>query len=243
MVDRRSLLHPKWILFHLLVATLVVVMINLALWQFDRLHQRKEFNATVSARFDQPVAALDVVLTPTTEAGAVEWRPVSATGTYVAGPVEVVNLSQGGVGGRDVVSALDTDDGSVLLINRGFVPSSDPLPPAPTGTVHVVGQLRRSEVRGLGQPSDPRGVVLHEVSRIDVPKLAPQFGGHVLPMYLQLTASTPTEAAVPVEPPVLDEGPHLGYAIQWLLFSGGAVVGWVFVVRRRGESHTGPISR
>ncbi|MEO5724339.1 MAG: SURF1 family protein [Ilumatobacteraceae bacterium] len=234
MVDRSSLFHPRWIVFHLIVIALVVVMVNLSLWQFDRMHQRAQFNSTVRARADQPVGALSAVLTPSTPPSAVDWRKVSVTGAYLPGDVEVVNLSQGGAGGRDVVSALRiADDGGVLLVNRGFVPSDRPTPPAPGGTVHLVGELRQSEVRGLGQPSDPGGVVLREVSRVDVPKLAPQFGGHVLPMYLELATSDPPEIAVPVDPPVLEAGPHLSYAIQWLLFSGGAVVGWVVLVRRR----------
>lgn len=239
MIDRRSLIHPRWIAFHLFVIVVVVVMVNLALWQFDRRHQREQFNAVVRARFDQPVAALNAVLTPTTATAAVEWRPVAVSGTYFAGTVQVVNLSQDGVGGRDLVSALRTDDGSVLLVDRGFVPSSAPLPPAPARVVHLVGRLRRSQQRGLGQPSDPDGVVLTEVSRIDVPKLAPQFGDRVLPMYLQLATATPAETAIPADPPELDEGPHLGYAIQWLLFAGCAVVGWVLIVRRRDQDPSG----
>ena len=52
----RFALRPKWILSHLFVLTMVVVMINLGLWQINRLHEKRDRNADVTARTDQPVA-------------------------------------------------------------------------------------------------------------------------------------------------------------------------------------------
>jgi hypothetical protein len=37
---------------------------------------------------------------------------------------------------------------------------------------------------------------------------------------------------VPVPPPELSEGPHLGYAVQWFIFSAIALVGYPIVLRR-----------
>ena len=37
---------------------------------------------------------------------------------------------------------------------------------------------------------------------------------------------------VPVPPPELYEGPHLGYAAQWFIFSTIALVGYPIVLRR-----------
>jgi cytochrome oxidase assembly protein ShyY1 len=37
---------------------------------------------------------------------------------------------------------------------------------------------------------------------------------------------------VPVPPPELSEGPHLGYAAQWFIFSTIALVGYPIVLRR-----------
>ena len=34
------------------------------------------------------------------------------------------------------------------------------------------------------------------------------------------------------DPPVLDDGPHLGYAVQWIIFSICAVIGWFLIVRK-----------
>ncbi|MCU1504927.1 MAG: hypothetical protein JWM12_4281 [Ilumatobacteraceae bacterium] len=238
----RFLLKPKWILFHLLVLALVLTMVNLAFWQIRRLHQRESFNNTVRTNASRPVAPIEDVLTPGTEPGAVEWRRVTVAGTYLpARELIVENRSQDGEAGRNVVDPLQLSNGSVLLVNRGFVPGTDPVPAAPAGQVTVIGQLRQSEVRGLGQPSDASGVILTQIRRIDIPKLTPQLGAPVEPMYLQLLTSTPPEGQYPanVAQPVLDEGPHLSYAIQWFIFSAAVIVGWVLAVRRSLATRSG----
>lgn len=235
------LLGPKWIAFHLLVLTAVVVMVNLAFWQLRRLDERKEFNSTVRDHSNQPVAPMGDVLTPGADPAALEWRRVEVDGTYLGGKqVLVVNRSQDNEAGRNVVDPLQLADGTIVLVNRGFVGGLDPVPPAPAGPVHLVGKLRASEVRRLGQPEDASGVVLTEVRRLDIAKLAPQMGGTVAPMYLELLESTPADTGVqPVTPPTLDEGPHLSYTIQWFIFSICAIAGWVLAVRRSTATRAG----
>jgi len=238
----KFLLKPKWIAFTLLVALLVVVMVNLAFWQIRRLHQREAFNDLVRVNANQPIAPIDEVLTPGVDPHDVEWRRVSVTGTYLPDQQVVeVNRSQDGQAGSNAIDPLAQRDGAVLIVNRGFVPDTVAIPKAPAGTVTLIGQLRRTESRGLGATSDPSGVVLDEVHRVDIPKLTPQFGGNVEPMYLQLLQSDPAEGQYPanVAPPVLDNGPHLSYTIQWFIFSICAIVGWVLVVRRAAAARAG----
>ena len=240
----RFMLKPKWILFHVLCLALVITMINLAFWQIRRLHQREAFNSTVQSHSNQPVAPIADVLTPGVAPGSVEWRRVTVTGTYVAArQVVVENLSQDGEAGRNVVDPVQLADGTVLIVNRGFVPGTDAVPPPPAGTVTLVGQLRVTEVRSLGQPSDASGVALTQIRRIDIPLLTPQLGGGapVQPMYLQLLTSTPPEGKYPanVAQPVLDNGPHLSYTIQWFVFSICVIVGWVLAVRRSLATRSG----
>ncbi len=238
----RFLLRPRWIAFHLLVLAAVVVMVNLAFWQLRRLHERQAFNNEVRTHSNEPVAPLGDVLVSGVEPGSVEWRRVSVTGTYLAGhELQVVNRSQNGEAGRNLVDPLQLGDGSLLLVNRGFVPSTDDAAPPPQGTVQLVGQLRASEVRRLGQPSDASGVRLTEILRVDIPKLAPQFDDPIAPMYLQLLSSTPAQspALAVIEPPELDDGPHLSYTFQWFIFSLCAIVGWVLAVRRSAATRAG----
>ena len=231
----RFLVRPKWIAFHLLVIGAVVLMVNLAFWQIRRLDERKDFNREVTTRAEQPIADFATLVTPATDPDSVEWRTVTATGTYVADlQLVVVNRGQAGQAGINVVTPLQLDDGRLLLVNRGFVPEPGTAPAPPAGTVTVEGRVRASQHRGLGQLSDPSSGPLTEVQRIDIPRIAEQLPGDVAQVYVDLLASRPSQGDVPIPlpDPELTEGPHLSYTIQWFIFSVCVLVGWVLAVRR-----------
>jgi cytochrome oxidase assembly protein ShyY1 len=237
----RFLLRPRWLIFTLAVVAAIVVMINLGLWQLRRLDERRQFNATVEERIDRPAADLDDLVPADADVADdrladVEWRPVVASGRYLGEEaVHVVNRSQGGRAGDHVVTPLLLDDGRILLVARGFVPLDTDAAPAPSREVTVEGRLRRSQVRRTGALSDPATGALTAAQRLDIPRLAPQLPGDVVPMYIELTASQPPESGdfpQPIAAPELGEGPHLSYAVQWFLFSAIAAVGWTLAVRK-----------
>ncbi|MEP7113285.1 MAG: SURF1 family protein [Ilumatobacteraceae bacterium] len=238
----RFLVAPKWIAFHLLVVVLVVTMINLALWQLRRLDQRQEFNSRVRTNESQPIAPLDDLRSAITDPSTVEWRRVKVTGTFVPDhEFLVVNRSQNGDVGRNVVDALRLNDGSFLLVNRGFVPDANDVPPVPQGPVELKGRLRASERRATGQAADESSGVLVEIRRIDIDVLAKQFDSTILPMYVeQLDSVKPLQ---PIVGPTLDEGPHLSYTIQWFIFSVCVIVGWVLAVRRSIGTRSGKVTK
>jgi cytochrome oxidase assembly protein ShyY1 len=229
----RQLLRPQWLAFHLLVIAMIVVMVNLAFWQIDRHNERQEFNATLTARFDEPVVTLESLLGA--DPADIEWRTVQVIGTYLSGAdVSVVNISQDGRAGFDPVSALVMPDGRVVLINRGFLPLATPFPAAPSGEVTVTGTVRSSAQRRTGQIADPSDGVLTEVQRIDIPRLDQQIDGDLVDVYVELLASDPADspALSRIATPDFTTGPHLSYAVQWFIFSALAGFGWVVVVRR-----------
>lgn len=237
----RFLVSPKWLGFHLLVLAAVIVMINLSFWQLDRLNDRREFNADVVARVDLPIASVDELLTGLNLTGDpaltdLEWRPATARGVYRPEyEVQIVNRSQNGRAGRNVVTPLELATGELLLVTRGFIPLGFEIPPAPEGLVAVRGLLRVSQERRTGQLSDPRDGVLTELQRLDIDRVAAQVSGQLLPMSLQLLESVPPEAPGTVEPvirPDLSEGSHLSYAVQWAIFAAAVVVGWALAVQR-----------
>ena len=242
----RFLFTPKWIAFHVLVIIVVVTMINLAFWQLRRLDERRDFNARVRANANQPIADFGDVVAEGTDPATVEWRRVKVAGTYLADhQFQVVNRSQNGDTGRNVVDGLQLDDGSVLLINRGFVPEATAVPPIPSGPVEVVGRLRDSERRATGQQADESSDALTEIRRVDLGVLSKQFDAPVQPMYLEQLDSAPPDAASlqPIVAPTLDEGPHLSYTIQWFIFSICVIVGWVLAVRRSIGLRSGKVPK
>jgi cytochrome oxidase assembly protein ShyY1 len=232
----RFLLAPKWIGFHLLVVIGIVAMVNFGFWQLRRLDEKQAFNARVEQRYDAAVVPLDELLVAGSNPDDLEWRPVSVSGVYEpAGSVQIVNRSQFGQAGENIVTPMRLESGEVLLVNRGFLPLDVDAPPPPIGTVSVTGRLRLTQVRTFAQLGDPDDGVLTVAQRVDIDRLAQQIDGDVLPMYLDIYESTPLEAEPqpqPVVAPELGEGNHLSYAVQWFIFAVAVAVGWILAVRR-----------
>jgi surfeit locus 1 family protein len=244
----RTFLRPRWIAFHVLIALLVVLMVNLGLWQLRRLDDRQDRNRTVRERSELTAEPVTDWLTPTSGDDAVaaaEWRPLAAEGTYDdASTILIRNRTLDGAVGYHVVTPLVLDGGTAVLVNRGFIArgaaadAPDP-PPAPPGPVAIVGRARPTQERGLFGPPDPQDGTLTEAQRIDVARVAAQLPYPLLPAYLELLTTSPASpgsqpALLPL--PALDDGPHLSYALQWFFFSALAVTGWVLAVRRSAAS-------
>jgi cytochrome oxidase assembly protein ShyY1 len=237
----KFLLSPKWIGFHLLCLVTIVGMVTAGLWQLGRYQDRQDFKSEVQTRTDADIVAFGSLVD--TAPADIEWRRVEASGTYVTGKdFEVVNVSQGGVSGHDAVSGLQLADGSVLVVNRGFLPGTDELPPPPSGDVTVIGRVRQSQSAGIGKPSDDGSQQLTQIRRVDLQALSQQFDQTVQPVFLDLLESSPAEAAgmTAIAFPDLDGGPpHLSYTIQWFIFSIAVVVGWVLAVRKSINDRSG----
>ena len=237
----RFLLRPKWIGFHLLCLGAIVGMISLGLWQLRRLDEKQVFNDKVTANTDADVASLGELLdSPSAD---VAYRRVDATGSYLPTPqFEMVNVSQEGLTGRNVVNAFRLDDGSLVLVNRGFVPAGSSLPAPPSGEVQLLGRMKPGQTARAGQPRDDGSQQLTEIRRVDLGALGQQFDEPVAPVYLELLESTPAEpdSVRSVAFPELGEGPHLSYAIQWFIFSASVAAGWVFALRKSIADRTKP---
>lgn len=241
----RFLWKPRWLASHVFVLVVVVVFVNLGFWQLARLDERQADNATITARFDEPpVAAADVPLDDTDE--ELEFRLVEASGTYDRdAEVLIRNRSLDGAPGYWVFTPLTLADGTALVVNRGWIPLAfDPAAPRPdvdppTGTVTVEGFLRTAvEPEGFAS-ADPDEGVLETLARADLARLDRQTDADLRMLYLQLEDQTPaSDGAFPVvlDRPVLDEGPHLSYAVQWFVFAAIAVVGYPLALRRIAQS-------
>jgi surfeit locus 1 family protein len=248
MSSYRFALRPKWILSHLLIVLLVVVMVSLGFWQLRRLHERQAANRAITSNTALPETSVDALLRPGDDyaAGRADaFRRVTATGTYdVANEVIVRARTLSEQPGVWVLTPLRLADGRALLVNRGFLPTAgtpEAVPTSaepPSGTVTVSGLLQGTETRGTFGATDPADGHLFDMARADVARVASQSGYSLFPAYLQLKASEPAQSGdfpKPLPDPVLDEGPHLSYAIQWFLFSTIAVVGYPLILRRRAR--------
>jgi surfeit locus 1 family protein len=246
----RFALTPKWIVRHVLVVALVVTMIFLGFWQLRRLDDKRTYKDLVAARQEQPVADVTEIVPAgaTVDDDAVDavlYRSVSAEGSYAEEDTVVIeNRTLNGAPGAWVLTPLLLEDGTAVVVNRGFIGFDRAgvivPPPPPTGTVRIEGLVLPSERRGSFGPRDPVAGRLDVLARVDLDRYAAQVDYPVLPAYLQLVTSDPDEPApaeggpalVALGPPVPDEGPHLAYAVQWFIFSTIAAGGYVLLLRK-----------
>jgi surfeit locus 1 family protein len=237
--DARFLLSPRWVLSHVLVVLLIVVMVNLGFWQLRRLDEKRDRNDLIESRMDQPVVPVEDLVAPGDgdgEVASARFRQVTASGTYDADATVVVrNRTQDGASGAWLVTPLVLADGDRVGVLRGFVgflPDGEIVDaPAPEGEVTVEGLVIDPGSFDGTAPADIEplleadgvapGLVLARSSTPPEP-MSPDAGG----------GANETGAILAVPPPELSEGPHLGYAAQWFIFSTIALVGYPLVLRR-----------
>mgnify|MGYP003720025329 CR=1 FL=1 len=135
--------------------------------------------------------------------------PVAVTGSYHAGEVHVL-VSQKDVGaGYRVIAPFTLEDGRRIMVDRGFVRTTDKDAPRALGPATVTGNLQwPRETDSFTPEADLKGNIWFAR---DVPKRAAALGTEPV----LLVARTDTG---PVPMPVGSEGipnDHLQYSITW----------------------------
>lgn len=228
-------LWVRWVLLAVFVAALATTFVNLGMWQLDRLDQRRDRNATVVAHESAPVVPYDQVFNRViTEQD--QWQRVQVTGTFDATHQLLVRYrSNDQATGWEAVTPLRTREGTTVLVSRGFVPRTkgtdfpQAAPPPPSGTVTIVGHVRRNE-----QGKDTATVPNQGTIRlINSDRIGEWMGEDLLNGYIGLLTIDPPQSGefIPVEHQDLTEGPHLSYAVQWFAFTAIAGFGLVVLIR------------
>lgn len=218
-----------------LAVIMALVCARLGMWQLDRLDQRRAANERVREGQAAPPVEIGVALE-----GQLIYRGVHATGTYdTAGELSLYGRPLDGQPGDHVLTPLVLDDGTRVLVDRGWVPpgtGNDRSPPAdaaaPAGQVEISGVLVPSEQGDAFADRDPSSRLIRAVN-IDQMNEA---GAGLASVYILLDTQAPPQSSglpVPAPLPELDEGPHLSYSIQWFAFGLIALIGAVVLVRRR----------
>lgn len=102
-----------------------------------------------------------------------------------------------------VLTPLVLRDGSVVLVNRGWVPAAadqrayPTVPPAPKGEITVTGRLKADETTGASGIKDLKGLPDRQVMLINSEQQAALIGREVLGGYLEQIAPESVEAAPP----------------------------------------------
>lgn len=249
----RFLLTSRWLGLLALVVVMAIACVLLGTWQWDRREQRQERNAQVVDNYDRAPSPLDSVLDGDALPVELTWSPVRITGEYVEDATLLVrNRPLEGRPGYEVLVPLLADDGRALLVDRGWVPTGrtgqepDEVPPPPSGRVDVVARMRPAEL-----PSErdaPPGQTL-TISPAGLAESVGEASGGVLDAGEVIGGAygvLASESPVPAEPleaaprPAVDEGPHLSYAMQWVVFALMGLVGFVVLARRTAQWDAAP---
>lgn len=226
----------RWTAYVAVAIVFAIACAFLSNWQFTRNADRAEQLALVEANYDaSPVPLADVLAPGAMLAPSDEWQPVVLTGEYLADEqILVRNRPHGGTAAFEVLVPFRLDDGRVLVVNRGWIPPGadrpepDAVPAPPAGAVTVVVRVRPGEALPGSGRSAPAG----QVPTIHLETIAAAVGADVADLetgaYGVLVSEEPQAATMPqaLESPSEDPGPHLSYAIQWILF---AIMGFIFI--------------
>ncbi|HSL71559.1 MAG TPA: SURF1 family protein [Longimicrobiales bacterium] len=224
----------------------VSVCVRLGFWQVDRLQQRQTRNQLQRTRAAAPPFRVGGLSFDT--AGMLYHR-VWVEGRYDHDrSIVLPGRSLRGVPGVHLLTPLLLGGGSAVLVNRGWVPAAD-------GATVNLDSLRvpvTERVTGLALPFPGSGRIAvarttDAFQRVwfspNEAALRSQFPYKLLAIQVQALpdSATPLQA-IPVRlgPPELDNGPHLGYAIQWFSFGAIFFIGWISLMIRKGEIRRGP---
>lgn len=226
----RGLWSPGWIASHLFVVAMVILMVNLGLWQLRRHDEHRAANAETAAALARDPVDLAGLLTASDLPP--DYTAVTAAGRYVEGAeVLIANRSFEGQAGSWLATPLrldlasvdgepDPDDGSVSL------PGVSPADGAPSRVVMVVrGWVPRLHTAGVDErPAGPTpgpvsviglafasvgggriGVTdpgeTPEISRPDLDRYREVTGLDPAPVWIRLQAQDPPLGELPIPVP------------------------------------------
>lgn len=247
------LLRPAWLALVVTVVSFAVACFTLlAPWQFGREAERDAQQHAIDVANATPAVPLaQLAPTGTGVTPDREWRRVSVTGTYLPDAQGLVRLRiEQGKPAYEVLTPIRTEDGRLLTVDRGWVPTPSgatvpPIAAPPTGPVTIQTRMRLDE-------TDPqhRPLVTTDGWRqqpvADSRPLAAATGLALEPGYLLLAPGQPgVLEPVDVAPSAAGSAPftNFSYALQWLTFGAIAVFALVYFVRlemlqREGRKRT-----
>jgi len=238
----RLLLTKRWMGYLAITVVFALVSSFFGLWQWDRRGQAVAAINVLEANWDREPEELVSAegLSPTRD----QWAPVLVRGEYEPqDQILVRTRPRGGQVGFEVLVPLRSETGLTVVVNRGWIPTGestdfpDLVPEAPAGEVSVVARIKPGEPT-LGGRGAPEG----QLPSIDLGAMEKALGYDLeTEFFLLLDSETPQSAVAPLPGlrPVLDEGPHLSYTLQWFVFALLALIAFVALLRQEARQEAG----
>ena len=235
----------RWAGWLVLVIAFSVACALLSNWQFNRRQEALAAMAQVAQNYDSKPVAIDDVATINGFDIKHEWQPVQLTGHYlVRNAVLVRNRPLDGNPGFLELVPFQLIDGRIIAIERGWLASDEhyappktiPLPSENTQT--LVARVRPSE------PTLDRSAPEGQLGTINIRALIEAEKIKDLTftsVYARVASEGIPQSSNPkaLPKPQLDEGNHLSYALQWIMFALMAVAALYWGIKKEREAISG----
>lgn len=238
MANRAAI--TRWLTWISLATVFATACWFLSQWQFSRAEEVQSANEIVLSNYDRTPVALEELLPQTaTWEKTLEYRQVKVSGNYLPEHTFLIrNRPNAGYPGFLQIVAFRTDSETVIWIERGWLPTGNKQDSP--DLVPAVDQTHR-EITVRLRPTEPkldRDAPAGYLPSIDLISASASLSG---PVYTQAYGRLVTEfpelpKGEPMPMPELNQGNHLSYAMQWLLFAlmaFGAVYWTISQDRRR----------
>jgi cytochrome oxidase assembly protein ShyY1 len=236
--SRGRVWRPDWRLW-LLALVLFPLLLGLGLWQLGRAAEKEQ----LLSQWSDPARAsdwgnLDVD-------GVVVGQPVLMAGGYAASSWLLDNRTRDGAPGYEVLTLFRPDQGSPVLVNRGWVLAErhrDQLPEitTPQGPVRLLARVADYPVPPVlaGEPST--GQEADQWPR-RVQALPRELAARAEPAVAAKTVklenpNQPGAFRADWEPDMMGAQTHYGYALQWFSMAAALIILTIIASFRKQES-------
>lgn len=229
------------LLFTAFIAASLALLIGLGVWQLQRLEWKQGLITQIEARAKAEPVTLKVALTRARSGEDVSYLRVRVDGRFDNGNERYLYAVSDGTPGWRVITPLATQDGAVVLVDRGFVPNAFKEPSSRAqgeinDEVAVTGLARNPDSQGLfipdNEPVENRWFWrdLGAMSKSMFPTGAPDIAPFILEAERSnIPGGWPLGGQTRLDLP----NNHLQYALTWFLLALCLVVIYVIYVRGR----------
>lgn len=229
----------RWTTWFVVAVLFAAACVVLASWQLDRRDQAVSKIERMVENYEKPAIDFREIKDLSAEQVTLyEWTPVQVSGSYlVTEELLVRNRPIAGQPGYLQIVPFQLTTGAVVLIERGWIPADSNLAPAVVMTPGAEEKSITARVR-LGELTPNRNSPEGFATSLHLASLNDLLDSEIeQDFYLRLISEAPGEIATPqpLGKPLLDEGNHLSYAVQWILFALMGFFALFWAIRQERE--------
>lgn len=215
----------------ILLFTLVAfsLLCGLGIWQLNRAAEKRELEELYAQR----QASTPIELTSELVRELADFQRVFLRGFFDNEHTWLLdNKQRQGQVGYEVISPFVLEDGSRILVNRGWTAGKENRTDLPdiqpiNGRVTLFAELASVSKHPLLDAENDSKVWPKVILALDFETMAQHLGSELLPRYLRLDESSPGALVTNWQPLNTTSSKHLGYAVQWFAMAFALIIWFI----------------